>query len=91
MAEAQLKDVKAGFSAVVERARQGEPTVVTRHGEKVAVVLGFEEWQRLTKAGTDRRPDLVDHLLAFPDVGLDWDALRDRRPARNPFEDELDG
>lgn len=77
MLELQLRDAKAGFSAVVEKAAQGEPSVVTRHGEKVAVVLGYAEWQRLTAA----QPSFADLLLAFPEgeeVG------RDPAPVRDP-------
>lgn len=75
MAEEQLRDVKAGFSAVVERALGGEPTVVTRRGKPVAVVVGYEEWQRLHPG----RRDLVDHLLAFPG-GIEL--VRDPTPPR---------
>ena len=76
MREVQLKDAKASFSAVVDHAVQGEPTVVTRHGKKVAVVLGFDEWQALQGA----RPGFADLLLSFPDVG---DIVRDPAPPRN--------
>ncbi len=58
--------------------------MVTRHGEKVAVVLGFEEWQRLTRA----KPSFADLILSFP--GPDLEFVRDRRPARSPFEDDGD-
>ncbi len=49
MHEIQLRDAKATLSAVVDQARQGEPSVITRHGRPQAVVLGFEEWQRLSR------------------------------------------
>jgi len=75
MAEAQLREVKAGFSAVVERAIGGEATVVTRHGQPVAVVVGYAEWQRLQ----ERKPSFADHLLAFP-AGIDLE--RDPSPPR---------
>lgn len=61
MKEAQLKDVKATFSAVVDQAIAGEPTVVTRHGRKEAVVLSFEEYERLSKV-----PTFGELLAAFP-------------------------
>ncbi len=47
--EIQLRDAKATLSAVVEQARQGEPCIITRHGRPAAVILGFEEWQRLSQ------------------------------------------
>jgi prevent-host-death family protein len=72
-----LRDAKASFSAVVDRAARGECTVVTRQGAPVAVVLGYDEWQRLSGA----RPSLAELLLAFPEDG---DVQRDRSPPRDP-------
>jgi len=48
MREIQLRDAKATLSAVVDDAAQGESFVITRHGKPRAVVIGFEEWQRLS-------------------------------------------
>ena len=66
MQETQLRDVKATFSAVVDAAASGRPTVVTRHGKPVAVVVGYAEWQR----HSGERPGFADLLLAFPDPDL---------------------
>lgn len=49
MQEIQLRDAKATLSAVVDQARQGEPSIITRHGRPEAVVVSFEEWQRLSQ------------------------------------------
>ena len=49
MQEIQLRDAKATLSAVIEQARQGEPSIITRHGRPEAVVISFEEWQRLSQ------------------------------------------
>jgi antitoxin Phd len=48
MLEIQLRDAKATLSKVIDDARRGEPSIITRHGRKEAVVLSFEEWQRLS-------------------------------------------
>jgi prevent-host-death family protein len=48
MHEIQLRDAKATLSKVIDDARHGEPSIITRHGRKEAVVLSFEEWQRLS-------------------------------------------
>jgi antitoxin Phd len=77
MREVQLRDAKAGFSSVVDQAARGECTVVTRHGAPVAVVIGYDEWQRLNGA----KPSLAELLLAFPEAG---DLRPDRTPARDP-------
>lgn len=76
MRELQLRDAKACFSAVVEQAANGTGTVVTRHGQPMAVVLGYDTWQRLTGSC----PSFADLLLAFPSVG---DIDRDPSPARD--------
>ena len=49
MHEMQLRDAKAALSAVIDQARQGEPTIITRHGRPEAVIISFEEWQRLSQ------------------------------------------
>jgi antitoxin Phd len=49
MQEIQLRDAKATLSAVIDSARRGEPSIITRHGRREAVVLSFEEWERLSR------------------------------------------
>jgi prevent-host-death family protein len=80
MREVQLRDAKAAFSAVVESAAQGEETLVTRHGQPMAVVLGYAEWQRLK--GT--RPGFAEALLDFPEIG---EIERDPTPVRDLARD----
>jgi prevent-host-death family protein len=76
MKEIQLKDAKARLSAVVDRAVAGEATVITRHGRKEAVLVSFEEWERVSKV-----PSFADLLLAFPG-GPDDIPKQSRKPAR---------
>jgi antitoxin Phd len=61
MQELQLRDAKATLSAVIDKARQGEPSIITRHGKPQAVVIGFEEWQRLSQV-----PSFARLLMAAP-------------------------
>jgi len=49
MRKVQLKDAKARLSAVVDEATRGKPSVITRHGKAEAVVLGYADWQRLSR------------------------------------------
>jgi prevent-host-death family protein len=49
MRKIQLKDAKAKLSAVVDQATRGKPSVITRHGKPEAVVLGFADWERLSR------------------------------------------
>lgn len=71
MQEIQLRDAKATLSAVVDQARQGEPSIITRHGRPEAVILSFEEWQRLSQVPSFGR------LLM--EAALDAEDLPDRQ------------
>jgi antitoxin Phd len=77
MREIQLKDAKANLSAVVDQAARGGPSVITRHGKPEAVVLGFADWQRLSRV-----PSFGRLLMSAP---LEPDDLpeRDRTPLRD--------
>jgi len=59
--EIPLREAKARLSAVIDQARQGRPSIITRHGRPEAVVLSFEEWERLSRAPSFGR------LLMGPD------------------------
>ena len=72
MKNIQLRDAKANLSAVVDDATQGKPSVITRHGKREAVVLGYDEWKKLSTA-----PSFGRLLMAAP---LEPGDL----PARNP-------
>jgi antitoxin Phd len=59
--EIQLRDAKANLSAVVDEAVRGKPAVITRHGKPQAVILGFKEWERLSRV-----PSFGRLLMAAP-------------------------
>ncbi len=52
MKEIQLRDAKASLSAVVDQAMRGKPAFITRHGKRQAVVVSYEEWERLSHVPT---------------------------------------
>ena len=74
--EIQLRDAKAALSAVVDDAVRGEPSIITRHGRREAVLVGYEDWQRLTQV-----PSFGRLLMSAP---IDEGDLpkRDRTPPR---------
>jgi prevent-host-death family protein len=76
MREIQLRDAKASLSAVVDDAVRGEPAIITRHGKRQAVVLSFEEWQRLSQV-----PSFGRLLMAAPIAPGDLPE-RDHTPLR---------
>lgn len=60
---------------MVDQAVAGEPTVITRHGRKEAVLVSFDEWERISNV-----PSLADLLLTFPGEPGDIPE-RSRKPA----------
>jgi prevent-host-death family protein len=76
MREIQLRDAKATLSAVVDDAVRGKPSIITRHGRPEAVVIGFEEWQRLSNV-----PSFGRLLMSAPLEPGDLPE-RDRSPLR---------
>ena len=61
MREIQLRDANAKLSAVVDDAVQGKPAVITRHGQRQAVVVSYKEWERLSHV-----PSFGRLLMAAP-------------------------
>jgi antitoxin Phd len=76
MKELQLREAKSTLSAVVEAAEQGEPTTITKHGRRAAVIISYEEWSKLKS----KVPSFADLLLAVPQLAME--DLPKRRPAR---------
>jgi len=76
MSEIQLKDAKASLSSLVDDALRGEPSIITRHGRPEAVVVGFEEWERLTHV-----PSFGRLLMSAPIASKDL-PRRNRKPIR---------
>ena len=73
MRKIQLKDAKAKLSTVVDDAVQGKPSIITRHGKREAVLLSYEEWERLSRV-----PSFGRLLMAAP---LEDDDVPQRPPA----------
>ena len=75
MAEWALQDAKNRFSALVDAARGGEPQTVTRRGTPAVVVLAVEDYQRLRRAEKAGAPSFVEHLLAIPKDGQEFERM----------------
>ena len=58
-----LQDAKNRFSEVVKRARSEGPQTVTLRGERAAIVLSAEDFDRLAS----QKSGFVDLLLSGPD------------------------
>ena len=67
MTEMPISEVRDHISEVVGRARYGrEPTILTHYGTPAAVVISFEEYQRLKqeRAGGDTEYQLPPEIEA---------------------------
>ena len=56
-----VQDAKARFSELLEASLKEGPQIVTRQGVETAVLVSFEEWNRLQSSA---RPTLKELLLA---------------------------
>ncbi len=74
----QLRDAKATLSALVDEASRGEPSIITRHGRPEAVVVGYADWQRLSRVPS------FGALLASAPLDADDLPARNVSPARDP-------
>jgi antitoxin Phd len=75
--EIQLRDAKATLSAVVDDARRGEPCVITRRGRREAVLISYEEWERLSQVPSFGRLLMVAPLKKGDLAKRDCEPLRD--------------
>ena len=71
MTKWQLQEAKQQFSRLVERARTEGPQLVTRNGADVAVVLGMDEYRRLSGHGGDFKKFLLEGPPYFDDLPLE--------------------
>ena len=76
MDSVQIRDAKAKFSALIEAAERGTPTIITRHGHPAAMVVPMADARQLYP---ENRPTLADLLLSFPE-GVELE--RDQVPLR---------
>ena len=74
----QLQDAKSHFSELVERAKQGDAQIVTKRGEKAAVLIGYEQYLALT----DKETSLLNVLRGNPPYFEDLPFERDEDVGR---------
>jgi prevent-host-death family protein len=71
----QIKDARAHFGELVDRAIREGPQIVTRNGKNAVVVVSVEEWERRNR----RRGDIVEFFANSPlrEEGLEIERVRD--------------
>lgn len=80
-----LQDAKNNFSKLVRQAIKNGPQTVTLRGERTAIVLSAEDYDRLK----ERKPSLAEHILSGPtwdDDIVDLINQRSKTPSRPPIE-----
>src|ERR1700751_1884076 len=71
----QIKDARAHFSTLVDKAMSDGPQIVTRIGKKAVVVVSIDEWIRRER----HNGDLVDFFANSPlrEAGIEIERQRD--------------
>ena len=73
-----LQDAKNRLSELVDRAKAGIPQIITRRGKQEVVVIGIEDFKKISA----REQDLMSFLRSSPLVGVDLQIERDDDPGR---------
>jgi antitoxin Phd len=74
----QLQTAKNQFSQVVNQAILNGPQIITRRGEKTAIVLSIKEYKRLGKP----KKNLAEFLHSSPLHGVKLDLTRNKDYSR---------
>ncbi|EYR64069.1 prevent-host-death protein [Actinotalea ferrariae CF5-4] len=77
----QVQEAKQRLSEVLRAAEGGQPQVITRHGQDVAVVIDIASYRRLAGVQVELA-DFLRHGPSFDDLDL-------RRPKDRPREADI--
>ena len=81
MSEMPISEAREHISELVGRARYGhEPTILTHYGRPAAVVISFEEYQRLKHAA-----DEAQEYELPPEIETQIDEARRHPERRTPY------
>ncbi|KQV43677.1 MULTISPECIES: type II toxin-antitoxin system Phd/YefM family antitoxin [unclassified Rhizobium] len=83
MTQISLKDAKATFSHVIDKAAAGEFVTITRHGRAAAVIVSVDAAEAARKAMAPHSQSLVDYLKTFPDMSEGDVFARNPAPSRD--------
>jgi prevent-host-death family protein len=80
----QVQEAKQRFSEVIRAAEAGEPQIVTKHGQEIAVVIDIAEYRRLRGESVS----FMDYLRIDPVADAEFEM---ERRAELPREIDLAG
>jgi prevent-host-death family protein len=63
----QVQEAKQRFSELLRATRDGEPQIVTKHGEAVAVVIDYAQYEALRGVKVSFADFLVSGHATLPD------------------------
>lgn len=63
MRNMNIRDAKAGFSALVDAVEHGESVTITRHGKPAAVIIPLDLAAKIIE---DKKPNFADFLMTMP-------------------------
>lgn len=78
----QIQDAKNKFSEVITCAMQEGPQLITKHGEKAAVVISYSEYEKLRKS----QGKLSEFFSTSPLAGVNLDLKRDKSMPRRAIK-----
>lgn len=70
----QIQDAKNKLSEVITLALKQGPQLITKHGEKTAVVISYSEYEKLRKS----QGKLSEFFSTSPLVGINLNLTRDK-------------
>lgn len=73
-----LQDAKSRFSAVVNRACEVEPQIVTRRGSPVVVMIAYSDYRKLAQPSRSS----IDVLTGGPKIDGGLVTVRDKSMSR---------
>jgi prevent-host-death family protein len=73
-----VAEAKAKFSELVDQAHAAGPQTITRHGQRAAIVVAAEEWDRKTR----RTGNLAEFFAASPLRGSSLETSRAKDSSR---------
>ncbi len=73
-----IQDAKNKFSEVITSAIQKGPQLITKHGEKTAVVISYTEYEKLRKS----QGKLSEFFSTSPLAGINLNLARDKSMPR---------
>jgi prevent-host-death family protein len=90
MSEMPISEAREHISELVGRARYGhEPTILTHYGRPAAVVISFEEYQRLKQAAEEvpeyQLPPEIEAIVDESRRHPERDQPRPRRAGRRAY------